>query len=66
MQLVTPKVVAIADSALPLPHRELLRAIVCVAFDKGQRRIDLKAVDSAYSIVLPRSTKLNVSKKKCS
>lgn len=66
MQLVTPKVVAIADSALPLPHRELLRAIVCVALDKGQRSIDLKALDSAYSIVFPRSTKLNVSKKKCS
>ncbi|MGM9697328.1 MAG: hypothetical protein ACI3Y0_01610 [Prevotella sp.] len=51
-------------SLYPLPHRELLRAVVCVALDKGQRSIDLEALDSAYSIVFPRSTKLNVSKKK--
>ena len=64
---------------LPLPslnprkHRELLRAIVAV--ETGIRaivavktgisywRINLKALDAAYSIAFPNSTPINVNKK---
>ena len=55
---------------LPLPslyprrHRELLRAIVAVRLGIGMRKVDLKALDSAYSIVFPNSTPINVNKKK--
>ena len=55
---------------LPLPslyprrHRELLRAIVAVRLGIGMRKVDLKALDSAYSIVFPNSTPININKKK--
>ena len=55
---------------LPLPamyprkHRELLRAIVAVKTGISFYKIDLKALDAAYSIAFPRSTPLNVNKKK--
>ena len=55
---------------LPLPslyprrHRELLRAIVAVKTGISFYKIDLKALDSAYSIVFPNSTPINVNKKK--
>ena len=55
---------------LPLPslyprrHRELLRAIVAVRLGIGMRKVNLKALDSAYSIVFPNSTPINVNKKK--
>ena len=54
---------------LPLPslyprlHRELLRAIVAVRLDIGMRKVDLKALDAAYSVAFPHSTPINVSKK---
>ena len=56
-------------SELPLPslyprkHRELLRAIVAVRLGISYYKIDLKALDSAYSIVFPKSTPINVNKK---
>ncbi len=55
---------------LPLPklhprkHRELLRAIVAVKLDIGMRKVDLKALDKAYSIAFPKSTPINVNKKR--
>ena len=55
---------------LPLPslyprrHRELLRSIVAVKLAIGVRKVDLKALDAAYSIVFPNSTPINVNKKK--
>ena len=55
---------------LPLPslysrkHRELLRAIVSVKLGISYYRVNLRALDKAYSIVFPKSTPINVSKKK--
>ena len=55
---------------LPMPalyprrHRELLRAVVSVKLGISSYRINLKALDSAYSIAFPKSTPLNVNKKK--
>ena len=54
---------------LPLPslnprkHRELLRAIVAVKTGISYWRINLKALDAAYSIAFPNSTPINVNKK---
>ena len=48
----------------PRKHRELLRAIVSVKLGISFYRVDLKALDAAYSIAFPRSTPLNVAKKK--
>ena len=55
---------------LPLPslyprrHREILRAIVAVQLGISYWRVNLKALDSAYSIVFPNSTPININKKK--
>ena len=55
---------------LPLPrvyprkHRELLRAIVAVKLGISYYRVNLKALDSAYSIAFPNSTEININKKK--
>ena len=55
---------------LPLPslyprrHRELLRAIVAVRLGIGMRKVNLRALDKAYTIAFPGSTPLNVNKKK--
>lgn len=55
---------------LPLPslyprrHRELLRAIVSVRLGISYYKIDLRALDAAYSIAFPGSTPINVNKKK--
>ena len=51
-------------SLYPRKHRELLRAIVSVRTGISFYRIDLKALDAAYSIAFPKSTPLNVNKKK--
>ena len=51
-------------SLYPRKHRELLRAIVAVRTGISFYKIDLKALDAAYSIAFPRSTPLNVNKKK--
>ncbi len=47
----------------PRKHRELLRAIVAVETGISYWRINLKALDAAYSIVFPNSTPINVNKK---
>ena len=51
-------------SLYPRQHRELLRAIVSVKLGISYYRVNLKALDSAYSIAFPKSTPLNVNKKK--
>ena len=51
-------------SLYPRKHRELLRAIVSVRLGLSMRRVDLKALDAAYSEAFPNSTPLNVNKKK--
>ncbi len=48
----------------PRRHRELLRAVVAVKTGISYYRVDLKALDSAYSVAFPESTPLNVNKKK--
>ena len=51
-------------SLYPRKHRELLRAIVAVKTSNSFYKIDLKALDAAYSIAFPNSTPINVNKKK--
>ena len=51
-------------SLYPRRHRELLRAIVAVRLGIGMRKVDLKALDKAYSIAFPNSTPININKKK--
>ena len=53
-----------APSLYPLKHRELLRAIVAVRLGISFYKIDLKALDKAYSVAFPMSTPINKSKKK--
>ena len=48
----------------PRRHRELLRAIVSVKLGISYYKINLKALDKAYSIAFPKSTPINVNKKK--
>ena len=48
----------------PRKHRELLRAIVAVTLGISYYRVDLKALDAAYSLAFPGSTPLNVNKKR--
>ena len=50
-------------SLYPRKHRELLRAIVSVKLGISYYRVNLKALDKAYSIAFPKSTLLNVNKK---
>ena len=51
-------------SLYPRQHRELLRAIVAARTGISYYRIDLKALDAAYSIAFPNSTPININKKK--
>ncbi|SHL08875.1 hypothetical protein [Xylanibacter ruminicola] len=51
-------------SLYPRKHRELLRAIVAVSLGISLRKVDLKALDAAYSVAFPNSTPLNINKKK--
>ena len=51
-------------SLYPLKHRELLRAVVAVKTGISFWRINLKALDAAYSIAYPNSTPINKNKKK--
>ena len=53
-----------APSLYPRKHRELLRAIVSLKTGISFYKVDLKALDSAYSIAFPNSTPINVNKKK--
>lgn len=48
----------------PRASREFLRALVAVKLGIGMRKVDLKALDKAYSIAFPHSTPINVNKKK--
>ena len=48
----------------PRKSRELLRALVAVKFGIGMRKVDVKALDEAYSIAFPHSTPINVRKRK--
>lgn len=52
-----------APTLHPRACREFLRALVAVNLGIGMRKVDLKALDKAYSIAFPRSTPLNVNKK---
>jgi len=51
-------------SLYPRKHRELLRALVSLKTGISYYKVDLKALDTAYSIAFPNSTPLNVNKKK--
>ena len=51
-------------SLYPRKHRELLRAIVAVRTGISYWKVNLKALDAAYSIAFPNSTPINVNKKK--
>ena len=48
----------------PRKSREFLRALVAVKLGIGMRKVDLKALDRAYSIAFPHSTPLNINKKR--
>lgn len=47
----------------PVVHREFLRALVSVKLGIGMRKVDLHALDEAYSIAFPGSTPINIEKK---
>ena len=51
-------------SLYPREHRELLRAIVAVKTGISFYRINLRALDAAYGIAFPKSTPININKKK--
>ena len=51
-------------SLYPRKHRELLRAIVAQALGISYYKVDLKALDAAYSVAFPNNTPINVNKKK--
>ena len=51
-------------SLYPRKHRDFLRAIVAVRLGISFYKINLKALDAAYSIAFPNSTPINISKKK--
>ena len=51
-------------SLYPRRNRELLRAIVAVKLGIGMRKVKLKELDAAYSIAFPKSTPININKKK--
>ena len=53
-----------APSLHPRRSREFLRALVAVKLGIGIRKVNLKALDRAYSIAFPNSTPINVSKKR--
>ncbi len=48
----------------PRKTREFLRAVVAVVLDSGLRKVNLKALDRAYSIAFPRCKPINVNKRK--
>ncbi len=48
----------------PRLHREFLRAIVAAKTGISYYRVHLKELDAAYSVAFPKSTPINVSKKK--
>ncbi len=50
-------------SLYPRKHRELLRAIVSVRLGISYYRVNLRALDAAYSVAFPKSTAINVNKR---
>lgn len=48
----------------PRKHREFLRAIIAVTCGIGMRKVDLPALDRAFSIAFPHATRINVNKRK--
>lgn len=48
----------------PRKSREFLRALVAAKLGIGMRKVNLPALDRAYSRAFPHSTPLNVNKKK--
>ena len=48
----------------PRRHRELLRAIVAVKSGISYYKVNLKALDAAYTIAFPKATPINVNKKR--
>ena len=51
-------------SLYPRKHREFLRAVVAVKLGISfYTKVNLKALDEAYSIAFPKSTPINVNKK---
>ncbi len=53
-----------APALHPRASREFLRALVAVKLGIGMRKVDLKALDRAYSEAFPHSTPINIAKKK--
>ena len=53
-----------APALHPRTSREFLRAVVAVRLGIGMRKVDLKALDRAYSEAFPHSTPINVNKEK--
>ena len=53
-----------ASALHPRPSREFLRALVAVKLGIGMRKVDLKALDRAYSVAFPHSTPINVNKQR--
>ena len=51
-------------SLYPRKHREFLRAVVAISLGIRISKINLKALDAAYSEAFPHSTPINVNKKK--
>ena len=51
-------------SLYPRQHRELLRAIVALRLSIGMRKVHLHELDEAFNIAFPKSTPINVNKKK--
>ena len=47
----------------PRPHRELLRALTSATLGLSSCKVDLHALDRAYSIAFPQATPINVNKK---
>ncbi len=53
-----------APALHPRKCREFLRSLVAVKMGIGMRKVDLEALDRAYSVAFPHSTPLNVNKKR--
>ena len=47
----------------PRESREFLRALVSVKLGIGMRKVDLRALDKAYTVAFPGRTPINVNKK---
>ena len=53
-----------APSLHPRASREFLRAVVAVRLGIGMRKVNLKALDRAYTEAFPHSTPININKKR--